>query len=354
MPPPRTLLVVALFTGACAAAPQRTAPLPAQEHASRPETETCRILGRSASLTVAVTAGTEELAVTVRGARVIVVPRDGGVSSVEVTGALEFEGRAEGIEFFPSAPVVVANGLVQLGPMSLLQQTSPRRAELVARTVDIGPSFQLSEVRLPCSGLAFLGSGDPSEEAHRGIRPPRLRVNSCPAPCARYTTPEGLDFHASPGDGAPVRLSGSTIVSELERRGQWTRVSTDDFVHMDGAQLTGWVEHSRLTRLSGEIGFSGGRSRVSPPGKGTMGTTSVIGPGALRGLAHIDAASPVFARSAGGERWATIRDGMAELEVVITPGNDRAEVRRAPFLPHLENAWVSLGAVHLLPAKPGP
>jgi hypothetical protein len=85
-----------------------------------------------------------------------------------------------------------------------------------------------------------------------------------------------------------------------------------------------------------------------------MGTMSVTGPGTLRGLAHIDVASPVFALSGGGEPWATIRDGMAEFEVVITPGNDRAEVRRAPFIPHLGNAWVSLKAVHLLPAKSAP
>jgi peptidoglycan/LPS O-acetylase OafA/YrhL len=37
---------------------------------------------------------------------------------------------------------------------------------------------------------------------------------------------------------------------------------------MDGAQLTGWVEHSRLTKLSGEIGFSGGRSRAASSFRG--------------------------------------------------------------------------------------
>jgi len=163
-----------------------------------------------------------------------------------------------------------------------------------------------------------------------------------------------LDFYASPGGGAHVRLTGSTIVSELERSGDWARVSTEDFVHMDGAQLTGWVEHSRLTKLSGGVGFTGGRSLGSPLGRGVIGAASVTGAGTFRGPAHIDAGTPVLALPAGGEPWATIRDGKAEFEVVIKPGNDRAEVWRAPFIPHIRKAWVSLTAVHILPAKPGP
>ena len=320
---------------------------------AKPEVETCRIAGPSASLTIAIRAGTEEFAVAVRGARVTVVPRDRGVSSVEVTGALEFEGRTEGLEFFPSAPVEVASGVVQLGPMSVLQQTSPRRAELVARKAEVGSSFQLSEVSVPCSALAFLGSGDPSEDAHRGIKAPRLRSPSCPEPCTSYRTPRVLDFHASPGGGAHVQLTGSTIVAGLERRGQWTRVSTEDPVHMDGAQLTGWVKHSRLTKINGLIGFSGGRASLADP-VGGAGWSTVSGPGIYHGPAHIDAGTPVFTLPAGGEPWATVRDSKAEFVVVIRPGSDHAEVWGAPFIPHIRQAWVSLKAVHILPAKPGP
>jgi len=123
---------------------------------------------------------------------------------------------------------------------------------------------------------------------------------------------------------------------------------------MDGAQLTGWVEHSRLTKLTGGIGFTGGRSLGSPLGRGTVGSVRKPGPGAVRGPAHINTNTPVFALPAGGAPWATIRDGEAEFEVIIEPGNDRAEVLRAPFIPHLWKAWVPLKAVHILPAKPGP
>jgi hypothetical protein len=231
---------------------------PARQEAAGPETETCRISGPGASLSIAVAAGTEHLTVTVDGARVSVVPRDRGASSVSVMGALEFEGSTEGLEFFPSAPVEVASGVVQLGPMSVLHETSPRGAELLAQSVEIGTSFLLSEVSIPCSALAFVGSGHPSEEAHRGLRPPKLRGHSCPAPCANYMTPEELDFYASPGGDAHVRLTGSTVASELERRGRWARVSTEDFVHMDGAQLMGWVEHARLRRISGGSGSAVG------------------------------------------------------------------------------------------------
>lgn len=318
---------------------------------AKPPVETCRIVGPRASLTVAVTAGTEELSVMVRGARVTVVPRDQGASAVAVTGAIEFDGRAEELELFPSTPVLVANGVVQLGPMSVLQKTSPRGAEVVARTVDIGASFQIGEVSVPCSVVSFVGSGDPSEEAHRGARPSRLRSYECPDPCTYYTTPDTLDFHVSPGDSDTVRLTGSTVVFALQRHGTWTRVATADHVHMDGAQLAGWVEHSRLTRIEGGVGFTGGRGFAEPLGRGTGGTR-VSGPGVFQGPAHVDSGTPVFALPTGGDRWATIRDGEAELEVVIWPGRDRARVLRAPFIPHLASAWVQVAAVHVLHASP--
>jgi hypothetical protein len=231
--------------------------------------------------------------------------------------------------------------------MSVLQETSPRGAELVAHNVDVGPSFRLSEVSVPCSALAFVGSGDPSEDAHRGGHAPRLRRPSCPEPCARYKTPETLDFHASPGDGARVRLTGSTIVSELERRGEWARVSTEDFVHVDGAQLTGWVERSRLTEVDSAIGFTGGRGDLAPREGGHAHAEPVVRPGVFHGPAHIAAGTRVFALPAGGEPWATVRDGGATFDVVITPGDDRAQVWRAPSIPHLGNAWVPLAAVHV-------
>jgi hypothetical protein len=59
-------------------------------------------------------------------------------------------------------------------------------------------------------------------------------------------------------------------VSATERRGAWTLVSSDDDVHFD-AQLTGWVEHSRLTELQGGIGFSGNKRREPPVGPGRSG-----------------------------------------------------------------------------------
>jgi hypothetical protein len=204
---------------------------------------------------------------------------------------------------------------------------------------------------MPCAELSFVGSGDPSEAAHRGTRPPRLRRPACADPCTYYTTPEELDFHASPFERPRVRLTGSTIVSELDRRGDWVRVSTDDFVHLDGAQLTGWVERARLTRIDGAVGYSGGRARSAPMDPGGRGVVRTSDPRIFHGPAHVDAGTPVFALPAGGEPWAVVRDAEAELEVIIRPGMDRAEILRAPFLPSLDHAWVPLTAVHPLPPK---
>jgi hypothetical protein len=236
--------------------------------------------------------------------------------------------------------------------MAVLQKTSPRGTDLVARTVDIGSPFELRELSVPCAGLTFVGSGDPSEREHQGTGVARLRHHACPDPCTYYDTPEVLDFHASPGDGTPVRLTGATIVSGLERRGPWTLVSTEDDVHMDGAQLMGWVEHARLTKIEGGIGFTGGRGRGAREGGG-MGRRGLSGPGIYHGPAHIDAGTRVLALP-GGEPWATVRDGEAEFEVVLRPGNDRAEVWGAPLVPFIGNAWVPATAVHILPAKAGP
>jgi hypothetical protein len=158
-----------------------------------------------------------------------------------------------------------------------------------------------------------------------------------------------LDFHVSPGGSAHVRLTGSTLVSELERRDRWARVSTADPVHLDGAQLTGWVDPSRLTRIDGGIGFSGGRGFLAPL-MGTAGHGKVTGPGTFHGPAHVDAGTPVFSLPAGGVPWATVGDGLAELEVVIRQGEDRARVWSAPFLPHLDRAWVAVTAVRVTSA----
>jgi hypothetical protein len=354
-------LAFALLVASTAACPACAAPRkpalpvvsPALNSAAKPAVEACRIAGPRASLDLTVNAGAEEIAVRVRGARVSVVPGDGETSSVEVKGALELQGRVKGLELFPAAPLVVAGGVVQLGPTSVLQKTSPRGADLVARTVDIGAPFQLSEVSVPCSALSFVGSGDPSERSHRGTDVHMLRRHACPDPCTYYHTPDVLDFHESPGDGAPVRLTGATVVSGLERRGPWTLVSTEDDVHMDGAQLTGWVEHSRLTKIDGGIGFEGGGRGNELRNDGEFGRPSVTGPGVFHGPAHIDAGTPVLALP-GGEPWGTVRDAEAEFEVVIRPGNDRAEVWSAPLLPFLGNAWVPITAVHALSAKSGP
>jgi len=326
---------------------------PPKEPAPKPDPGSCAIAGPKAAMTVVVRAGADALSIAIAGARVTVVPGEEGKSHVAVQGALEFAGHASGLEFFPASPVVVANGVVQLGPMSVLGATSLDGSDLVAKTVDIGPGFQLGQLSVPCSELTFVGSGHASEEAHRGIRPPPLRTVSCTEPCARYSTPETLDFHALPEDRALVRLTGSTIVSELERRGAWSRVATLDYVHMDGAQLTGWVKAAGLEKLSGGYGFTGGRSFGAPTPRG-RGSVRASGPGVYRGPARIDPDTPVFSLADGGQRWATVRDGAAEFEVMFRAGDSRAEIQRAPFIPSLQGAWVSLKAVHTLPhdAKP--
>jgi hypothetical protein len=325
--------------------PAASSPLPLPVASSAPS-RACSIEGPSANLTVKVVAGEDAFDVPIRGARVTVTPRGGAMGEVEVTGALAFEGKVEGLELFPSRRVVVAGGMVELGPMSVLADPSPRDGAIDARTAVVGSGFEVSgAMSIPCSALSFVGSGDASEEAHRGIRGPSLRSHECPAPCVYYHTPEVLELHASPGDASVVRLTGSTIVSALERRDRWTLVSTEDAVHMS-AQLVGWVEGSSLQRIDGGIGFTGGRSflstRASRPPRIGYG-----GPGVVQGLAHVDVGTPVFSRDMGGGRWATIRDGDAEFAVVIWPTLPRALVMRAPSFPYGLNAWVSVTAVHV-------
>jgi len=150
-----------------------------------------------------------------------------------------------------------------------------------------------------------------------------------------------------------VRLTGTTIVMELERRLPWARVATLDYVHMDGAQLTGWVKLARLERLYSSSGFSGGRSFGAPTPRG-RGYVRAAGPGVYRGPARIDPNTPVFSSADGGQRWATVRDGAAEFEVMFRAGDSRAEIWRAPFIPSLRGAWVSVKAVHTIPGKAKP
>ena len=347
------VLIASIGTAAACSSVSKPNVAAVAEHAAKPEAATCRIPGPRAAITVAVTAGTEAFDVTVRGASVVVVPGDRGAGSVEVQGALVFAGRTEGLAFFPSAPVLVAGGVVQLGPMSLLREASPRGAELVAKNVEIGAEFTLNEVKVRCSDLTFEGSGDSSESAHGGSPASGLRSQACPEPCTYATTTETIDFYESPGNGERVRLTGATVVAELERRGGWTRVSTQDYVHLDGAQLTGWVEQGHLTRVDGGVGFTGGRSRASLGRGGQGGRVGVSGPGIYHGVGRIDVGTPVFAVPVGGEGWAVIRDGSAEFEVVIREGRERAEVWRGPFLPRLINAWVARGAVHAVGGKLG-
>jgi hypothetical protein len=288
----------------------------------------------------------------VRGAPVVVVPGDGGASEVEVGGALAFEGRAEGIELFPAVPVEVAEGVVQLGPMSVLQGTSARGAAVVAGSVDIG-ELTLSELRIPCSALTFARSGDPREKDHLR-HGPRMRRPACPDPCRQYETPEAIDVYARPGGGARVRLSGgSTIVYGIERVGPWMLVSSADDVHLH-AQITGWLDHARLTEIEGTVVFTGGTGRApdSRLGWGSFGRGAR--PGAYQGPVQVDAGTPVFAHLEGGLPWATVRDGEAEMEAYVDPGSLRAQVLRAPSLPALMNAWVPVGSVHPVLFSRGP
>jgi hypothetical protein len=352
--------VVAVVVVACAACAAARAPeydqtvvVPTPPTATtppkQPETDPgpCAIAGPKATMTVVVSAGADELSVAIAGAPVSVVPGEGGTSAVAVKGALEFAGRADGLDFFPSSPVVVANGVVELGPMSVLGATSMNGTHLVAKTVEIGPGFQLGALSVPCSALTFVGSGHAAEEAHRGIDPPSLRTVSCTTTCPSYSTPETLDFHALPDDGAYVRLTGSTIVSELERRGAWSRVATPDYVHMDGAQLTGWVRAEGLNKLPGYYGLSGGRS-LGTPRQPQPGLVRASGADIYQGPARIEPDTAVFSSADSGHRWATVRDGAAEFEVMVRAGASRAEIRRAPFIPVLRDAWVSVKAVHTM------
>lgn len=297
-----------------------------------------------ATVTVIVPIRDEALAVDVERARLTAAPIEGGALAAKVEAALELEGRIEGAELFPVSLVTAANGVVELGPMSILQSTSVVGADLVATTVDIGPGFQLSGVSVPCDQITFVGSGHPAEEAHRGVRAPRPRSLPCEGRCVSYTTPAVLEFHERPGEGASVRLSGSTVVTELERHGEWARVSTQDSVHMDGAQLTGWVKRDQLTKIDGGFGFTGGRGFAAPSSKG-RGRRVAKGEGVYQGPAHIEKDTPVFDSQTGGVVWAKVVDAEATFEVVLREGEPRAELLSGPSFPALQRAWVQAEAV---------
>jgi hypothetical protein len=346
------LLVVVASAGCTPAPPARRAPAQARVAPLRPTAaavaspqEACRIVAPEARVTVRVPLGEEALDVDVDGARVTAVPIEGGALAAKVEAALELAGRIEGVEIFPIAAVTAANGIVELGPMSVLQSTSAVGSDLVARTVDVGPGFQLSGLTVPCDKVTFVGAGHPAEEAHRGVRAPRLRSVGCDRPCPSYSTPSVLDFYERPGEGASVRLTGSTIVTELEGQGEWARVATQDSVHMDGAQLTGWVRREQLTKLDGGFGFTGGRGFAELPGKG-RGRRLARGEGVYQGPAHIDQDTPVFDSPTGGVAWATIADPTATFEVITRKGEARAELVSGPSFPALQRAWVAAGAVH--------
>ena len=190
-------LILAASTAACsparppagtvviASAVDRPAPPPsailAPAPVAVPGLDTCRIAGPKANLTVAVTSGEEEISVTLRGAPVVVVPRSGSIVPVEVGGALAFEAHAEGLVFHPVAPVVVAGGLVGLGPTSFLQRTSPRGAEAAAWTVDVGEPFVLARSPSP-AGLSRSSDRGPIRNAHHGNPRYRLGRPACPDP----------------------------------------------------------------------------------------------------------------------------------------------------------------------------
>jgi hypothetical protein len=350
--PARVPAKTVVLAGPIEAPPPEAPEIPVPEDAGF-GAEACQIAGPKANLTVEVGAGDEPFSVALRGARVVVVPRGEDVSSVAVQGALTFLGRAPELAFHPRAPVVVAGGLLELGRTSFLKKTSHLGDVLIAKTVDVGTPAVLGEVSVPCSALTFVGSGDPSEDKHPETPGSGLHRPACSDPCPTYETPDVIDMYAGPGKGAHLRLSGSTFVSELARSGRWALVFTEDEVHMD-ARLTGWVEHARLTKLDGGIGFSGNRYVPEPMNRGTSGAT-VKGPGTYQGPAHIAVGARFFTQSEGGEPWATVRDGAAAFEVLIWPGeHDRVQVMRAPFMPSLQNAWVSSKAVKALRPTPSP
>lgn len=320
-----------------------------RSRAVSPDGVECRIHGPRARLTLLVTDGPRSFPVAFEGAPISLIPGEHDQASAHVLGELELDGHAEGLEYYPVKPIEAAGGIVELGPISTLRDTSPRGSALVARTVDIGASsFSISELSVPCSSISFVGSGDPSEPSHRAIQAPSLRAPACTGPCAFYSTPDTLDFFFGPGSGERIRLTGSTVVAEIERKPGWIRVSSIDYVHIDGAQLLGWVDASRLTKLQGGVGFTGGRSFLSPPAAGSPGVVKRSGKGIYQGEAHIDSGTVAFADATGGQPWATVRDGSAGFEVVITQGQERAEVVRAPSIPLLTHAWVAAKAVHTL------
>jgi hypothetical protein len=355
MPRLALLLGSLAIVAACSAGtapPQPVAPLPAAP--ALVGQAACRIAGPHAMLDVTVEVDGDTFPVEVRGAPVVVLPGDGPASTVAVEGTLAFVGRVDKLVFFPATGVEVADGIVELGPKTLLQDTAPRDDRLVARTVDIGGGLTVSDVDVPCAALSFLGSGDPREELHVVGGGPRPRAPACaeqPWWCVYFYTPATLDVFALPGDGAHVRLAGgSTIVAALEYRGRWTRIATVDHVHL-GAQLTGWVEHRRLgLELAGGFGFSGNLSREAAPQMATTHPGWGSGARVFHGMVHVDAGTPVLTRRDGGTPWARVLDRNAEIEAVIEPGSPRARVLSAPSLPDLPNAWVPVGAVHGLPA----
>jgi hypothetical protein len=307
--------------------------------------------GPSAHIDVTVAAKPEPFEVSLDGVRIVLSPSTAGAPRVSVRGALAFEGTTPTPEMFPWEPVEVADGVVELGATAVLSDATIGDDEVVAKKVDIGTATVIGTIAIPCRSLTFAGSGHPAEAQHRGVNPRPLRDPSCPLPCLSYTTPEELTSRATPDAKDVIVLAGSTIVSEIDRRGPWVRVVTRDFVHLDGGQLTGWVELAKLKKLPGGFGFTGGRS-MGEPMRGGRGPVVAKGPGVYQGPARIRAGSAVFDDRVAGAQWATVRDGKAEFEVVVRTGEPRAEILKAPGIPYLSRAWVAGEAVAIASTKP--
>lgn len=304
--------------------------------------QSCRVVGHAAHLEVTVAPpGAPPFALTLDGVAASATPPSSGSSStIDVDGDLVFRASALDVPYRPDAPVSISRGVAQLGDWSRLATVLARGADVVT-TADLGAGVSLASITVPCTALTI----DPPP-AH----PSPLRSPACDATWWTTRGQRVLEFHATPGGASRVRVVLATprdgfTVCEIEDRGGWLRVANGDSVHVDGGQITGWVQRAALRRIRGGVGFTGGRSMPEPTH--SLHRRGVSGAGIRQLRAPVDGGTPVTATRDATAPWATVRPGGATLDVIVRDGDSWVEVASVGGLGAVTTAWIPRSAVHL-------
>ena len=304
--------------------------------------QSCRVVGHRAHLDVTVTpSGAPPFALTLDGVSATALPPSTGTSStIDIDGDLIFRAIALDVTYRPDVPVVTSHDIAQLGDWSQLVSVRARGTDVVANA-DLGAGISLASVIVPCRALTI----DPPP-AH----PSPLRAPACGTTWWTTRGQRALTFRATPGSHSSVRVVLASprdgfIVCEIEHQGAWLRVANGDSVHIDGGQITGWIERSSLRQIHGGVGFTGGRTM--PDSTRSPGRRGVSGSGIHQLRAAVDGGTPVSATRGATAPWATVRASGATLDLIVRDGDPWVEIAGVAGLGAVTTAWVPRSAVHL-------